>query len=247
MGANRSTEWENVTRVAQQRTTLSFAVLLVDSVTDGRPSSDVTVDLNDSPAKAVENLSGFHLFLDLADDPVTLTVDGGDRYFDERETVYHSQSPPRGATDVTDATDASKPVEVTLTPTPAYQFAAGTTLIRGRVTDSSADPDDRDVAGATVSLEGFSTEGKTTEAGEYVLYVPATAENVHRKNGDRLVTVPSENGGGGGGGSPGNNGPPGNNDEVSNPELTVSHPDHPTVSEEIEVEAGVLTRHDVGL
>jgi hypothetical protein len=240
MGANRSTEWENVTRVARQRTTLSFAVLLVDSVTDGRPSSDVTVDLDDSPAKAVENPSGFHLFLDLADDPVTLTVDGGDRYFDERETVYHSQSPPRGATDVTDATDASKPVEITLTPTPAYQFAAGTTLIRGQVTDSSADPDDRDVAGATVSLEGFSTEGKTTEKGEYALHVPATAENVHRENGTRLVKVPSEDGGGGGGG-------PGNNGAVSDPELTVSHPDHATFSEEIQVEAGTLTKKDVDL
>lgn len=241
MGANRTTDWETATRVGKLETTLSFAVLLVDSVTDRQPSGDVTVSLADSPATAVENRSGFHLFLDLDADPVTLTVDGGDRYFDERRTIYHSESPPDESSSdeppVEEVTDASYPVVVSLTPTPAYQFASGTTRIRGTVTDGPAD-DDGTVSEATISLEGFTPTARTTDSGEYALYVPARAGDVVRTNGTQMVKVKAENGG---------NGPPGNGDERLDPELTVRHSAHPPLSKRIPIEAGVLTELDVDM
>lgn len=252
MSTHRAANWTIVTRVAQLTASLSFAVLLVDPVAGEQPSGDVTVALADPSTTAVENPSGFHLFLDLTADPVTLVINGGDRYFDERLTVYHSQALPAEASGV-EVTDPSTPVVVTLTPTPAYQFMAGTTRIRGTVTTATTNDGDGGVTGATVSLEEFTPEAKTTETGEYVLYVPATADDVVRTNGTRLVKVPRE---GNSNGSPadsvngepsGNNSDPGNSDELSDPELTVRHTDHQTFSREISVEAGVLTRCDIEL
>lgn len=261
MTADRLTEWEGDSRVGETTTSLSFAVLLVDPVTGRQPTGGVSVSLAAQPDAAVENPSGFHLFLDLETDPVTLVVDGGDRYFDERLTVYHVGSPPSDASGL-EVDDPGNPVTVTLTPTPAYQFTAGTTRIRGTVTTGT---DDAPVAEATVSLEGFDVETRTTAIGEFALYVPATADDVVRKDGHQFVKPSStssdstDNGGttdssGGNGDSSGNNGPPenggppGNDDSTPpDPELTVCHPDYSTWVTRVAVEAGELTTRDVTL
>lgn len=245
MARNRTSEWEHATNVATLTTTLSFAVDLVNPVTGGRPGDDVTVSLADAPAEPVTNPSGFRLFFEVAEDPVTLRVDGGDRFFDEQTTV------PHGGLHTGDQPPDPEVVQIELTPTPAYQFVPGTTLLRGVVTDNPL-PNGDGVGDATVSLADIPTEessvnAPTTESGEYVLRIPVSADRVVRGNGDRWLDTPS------GSQSPGNgNGPPGNggnggNDEFEPPthEVTVTHYDYAETSAEIPIRAGTTTRHDV--
>lgn len=269
MSRDRTT-WAETRRVGELTTSLSFAVELVDAYTGGRPSGAQSVTLADQPVAAVENPSSYHLFLDLTADPVDVVVDGGDRYFDERVTVYHSTSAPDDASAV-EVTDRSTPVEISLTPTPAFQFSPGTTTIRGTVVDDagSAVPD------AAVSLGGFAPTARTTAAGEFALLVPVTASDVVRNGDGKRVTDPTAgsadgpSGGdsgnrssdtGAGNGPPGNgppgngpssNGPPGNgppndgappaDESVPNPRLVVRRPDGSTVDTELYVDAGRLT------
>lgn len=271
MPPKRTTDWEQATRLGTLRTTLSFAVAVVDPVTGRRAGDDVTVSLSDSPADPVTNPSGFRLFFEVETDPVTVAVDGGDRFYDEATTVDHGglhtgDEPP------------DPPVEqVVLTPRPAYEFASGTTLLRGVVTDGPL-PDGEGVGGATVSVadvptENESVEAPTTDGGEYVLPIPVSGERVVSGGGEKWLDTagggqspgngngngPPGNGNGppgNGNGPPGNgNGPPGNgngngdngNGEFEPPthEVTVSHPDHDDSTAAIPIRAGTTTRHDV--
>ena len=267
MVPNRTTDWEQVTHVGTMRTTLSFAVEVVDPVTGTRAGDEVTVSLTDAPADPVTNPSGFRLFFEVETDPVTVAVDGGDRFFDAETTVDHGglhtgDEPP------------DPPVEqVMLTPTPAYEFAPGTTLLRGVVADGPL-PDGEGVGDATVSLaevptEDESVEAPTTDGGEYVLPIPVSAERVVTDDGERWLDAaggsespgnsngPPDNGNGppgNGNGPPGNgNGPAGNgnggddDDEFEPPthEVTVTHPDHGDSTAAIPIRAGTTTRHDV--
>ena len=256
MAQNRITKWEHATNVATLTTTLSFAVDLINPVTNGQPGDDVSVNLTDAPAEPVTNPSGFRLFFEVAEDPVTLRVDGGDRFFDEQTTVTH------GGLHTGDQPPDPKVAQIELTPTPAYQFALGTTLLRGVVTDDPL-PDGDGVGDATVSLadvptEESSVDAPTTESGEYVLCIPVSADRVVSGDGNRWLDTPSgSQSAGNGNGPPGNgngppgngNGPPGNgvDDEFEPPihELTVTHSDHAETSAEIPIRAGTTTRHDV--
>jgi len=185
MSRDRTT-WAVTRRVGELTTSLSFAVELVDAYTGGRPSGSQTVALADQSVTAVENPSGYHLFLDLGADPVDVVVDGGDRYFDERVTVSHSGAAPDGSSAV-EVTDRSTPVEIDLTPTPAFQFSPGTTTIRGTVVDEA----DSAVPDAAVSLDGFAPTARTTAAGEFALLVPVTASDVVRDGDEKRVTDPT--------------------------------------------------------
>ena len=263
MSRDRET-WEVTQRVGELTTRLSFAVELVDAYTEGRPLGSPTVGLAAQRVVAVENPSGYYLFPDLTTDPVDVVVDGGDRYFDERVTVYHSTSAPDDASAV-EVTDRSTPVEISLTPTPAFQFAPGTTTIRGTVVDDAGTA----VVDAAVSLDGFAPTARTTATGEFALLVPATASDVVRDGDGKRVTDPTASTGGGssedpgngppGDGPPGNgppgdgpgNGPPGNGPpddgrppnaaSLPDPRLVVRHPDGSTVDTDLYVEAGRLT------
>lgn len=261
MAPNRTTEWEQATNVATLRTTLSFAIDLVDPVTGTRPGEDVTASLTDAPADPVTNPSGFRLFFEVETDPVTVAVDGGDRFFDEQTTVAHGGLH-------TDEEPPDPPVEqIELTPTPAYQFAPGTTLLRGVVTDDPL-PEGEGIGDATVTLADVPTENETVEApttdgGEYALRIPVSAERVVSDNGDQwLDTAGGSQSPGNSNGPPGNgNGPPGNggngpngndgngggNAEFEPPthEVTVSHPGYADSTAEIPIRAGTITRHDV--
>jgi hypothetical protein len=268
MRSNRTTEWEATERVGEITTTLSFAVEVVDAFTGGRPTGTPTVSLADRRVTAVRNPSGFHLFVDLETDPVEVVVDGSDRYFDERLTVYHSSPAPDGASAV-EVTDRSTPVEIELTPTPAFQFSPGATTVRGTVVDDtgSAVPD------AAVSLDGFAPTARTTTAGEFALVVPVTAADVVRDGDGTRVADPTtdptggtpgngpgngssstESGSGRGNGSPGSgrgngppensssgNGPPPADETRPDPRLVVRHPDGTTVEVALHVDPGRLT------
>lgn len=255
MAGNRPRSWAHAVHVDTIEIGLSFAVGLVDGVTGGRPTGDVVVRLADAPVEPVVNPRGYRLFLDVVPeyDPVTVTVDGGDRYVDESVTVYHDSDPPDGAAAV-DARDPRVPVEVTLTPTPAYPFASGTTLLRGFVTDTPipADgsvPAGSGVGGATVAVPGVpdvngSVAATTTDSGEYVLPLNVSGDRVIRGPDERWVRTPGGNGGGPG------NGNDGSGDQFDPPthEVTVKHPDGATESvAEIPLRAGGVTKHDVVL
>lgn len=253
---NRTSAWKFATKVATQTTTLSFAVDLVDPVTGGRPGDEVTVSLTDAPAEPVTNPSGYRLFIEVAEDPVTLVVDGGDRFFDEQTTVPHGSKESGGQS------PEPETVTIVLTPTPAYQFAAGTTLLRGIVTEDPL-PEGARVADATVSLainpaedEDETIEVPTTASGEYVLRVPISTDRVVSGDGDRWLSAPDgSQSPGNGNGPPGNgNGPPddgngngGDDDEFQPPthEVTVSHAEYDSDTAQIPIRAGATTRHDV--
>lgn len=227
------TDWDSQRTIEHRQTTLSFAVGLTDAFTGGHPDhDDVIVDLVGERADPVRNPSGYYVFVDLEADVVTLVVDGGDEYADVRRTVVLDESAGAESTGGTDAdthvvTDPKEPLEIVLTPTPAYAFPGSTTVVRGHVEDAGGAP----IAGASVSLREFDPVVETTDTGEFALWVPATGEDVQRRDGRNVVVVDGDAG----------NGRAIADGDGADPTLVVSHPDHGERAEPIEVAAGTKT------
>jgi hypothetical protein len=218
--------------VEKRGTNLSFAVLLRDVFTGGRPDADVDVRIDSALADSAVNPSGFHVFLDVEAESVTLTVDGGDDYVDQEWTVVLSGSVPDTGP-VFEVSAPSDPLVVELTPTPAYEFPDTTTVIRGHVEDADGTPIDD----ATVTLQEFDPVVETTTNGEFALFVPATADQVMRRDGRNVVVVDD-----------------GGDDQVvtngghgTDPTLEVTHPSHDDAVEQLEVESGTRNVHYVTL
>lgn len=232
------TDWEPPRTVAHHETSLAFAVSLVDEFTGDRPDNGVDVALETLDATPVSNPGGYFVFLDLNADEVIVTVDGGDRYADERRRVVLDDDADETGPDDTSGgamthvvTDRSEPVEITLTPAPGYEFPPTATVVRGHVRDADSAP----VAGATVSLREFDPEVETTATGEFALFVPVTAEDIQRRDGKNVVVVSDGNGRALADG------------DGADPTLVVRHPDHGETAEQIEVAAGTRTVHYVTL
>mgnify|MGYP000342022061 CR=1 FL=1 len=248
------TDWHPPRTVAHRETTLAFAVRLTDGFTGNRPDG-ATVEIDPVDVDPVLNRSGYHIFLDVDADAVTLTVGGGDDYVDEhRRVVLAHDGEGATADDATadetatefdeagDApthvvTDPADPIEIELTPTPAYAFPSSTTTVRGHVEDADGDP----IAGATVALREFDPTVTTTDDGEFALWVPATTEHVVRRDGRNVVVVDSVDTGGNAGGTALADG------DGTDPTLVVDHPDHGETAEPVEVAAGSRTVHYVTL
>jgi hypothetical protein len=232
------TDWDVTRTINDRQTTLAFAVRLVDAFTGGQPE-DVTVELADEPATPVRNPSGYHVFVNLDADVVTVVVDGDGRYRDERRTVVLPDAPDDATTpddaapsdETVVVTDASEPVEIELTPTPSYSFPKSTTVIRGHVETADGTP----VAGASVSLREFDPVVETTETGEYALWVPATGEDVRRRDGRNVVVVDGSGG----------NGQALTDGDGADPTLVVRHLEYDERAEAVEVDAGTKTVHYV--
>lgn len=229
------TDWKNPRTVSHRDTSLSFAVRLEDAFTGERPDEGVGVALASGAAEPVRNASGYLLFLDLSADVVRLTVDGGDRYRDETRTVVLDGEPPDDAPDedVVVVADPSEPVVVELSPTPAYEFPSSATVVRGHVRDAAGDP----VEGARVSLREFPGRTTTTDTGEYALFVPVSAENVRRRDGENVVAVDGD--------EPADARAVADGGPASDPTIVVTHPDYDEVTERVEVAAGTRTVHYV--
>jgi hypothetical protein len=243
------TDWEPPRTVEHRETSIAFAVSLVDRFTGDRPDSGVTVALESVDAEPVANRSGYHVFLDIAVDEVTLTVGGGDRYVDERRRIViaddtedrpnaddhpdRAEAAPAAADGIETSvvSDPSEPIEIELVPTPAYEFPPTATVVRGHVEDTDGNP----VTGATVSLREFDPEVETTDVGEFALFVPVTAADVRRREGRNVVVV---------GGSAGNGRALADGDGTD-PTLVVDHPDGGETAQRIEVAAGTRTVHYV--
>lgn len=229
------TDWDSNRTINHRKTTLAFAVGLVDAFTGGQPDDDdVTVELASEHATPVRNPSGYYVFVNLDADEVTVVVDADDHYRDERRTVHLSSSeaeqaaPPDGTHVVTDPSVA---LTIELTPTPAYPFPRSATVVRGHIETADGDP----VAGAQVSLREFDPVVETTETGEYALWVPATGEDVKRREGRNVVVV----------GGDADNGRALADGDGTDPTLVVDHPDYDEVTERVTVDAGTKTVHYV--
>jgi hypothetical protein len=231
------TDWHPPRTVSHRETKLAFAARLTDRFTGDRPA-DATLSLDPVDADPVTNRSGYHVFLDLDAAAVTLTVDGGDRYVDERRRVVLDA----GAADDTSAeevpthvvTDPADPLELALSPTPAYAFPSSATVVRGHVADTGGDP----VAGAAVEFREFDPVVETTETGEFALWVPVSADHVVRRDDRNVVAVDTLASDGGAALADG---------DGTDPTLVVSHADHGETSESVEVTAGSRTVHYVTL
>lgn len=98
---------EDVVQVARHTTTVSLAVKLTDAPTGGWPVAEVGIAIEDSDAKPVVSRTGYLLFLDIdveldrPDDPVTVSVDGGDHYQDASRKVVVTKTDPEVPDDVT--------------------------------------------------------------------------------------------------------------------------------------------------
>jgi phosphatidate phosphatase APP1 len=131
---------------------LTFAVLLIDDYTQEGPVGRVEVKLQEGGPKVVKNLSGYHLFTDLAHGVYTVSVES-DYYSTVEEAVD------------TSLLDAKNPVvQIVLKPNSRYPFPAGSTLLRGMVSNGSP------IAGADVSVTGKTITTNTDERGEFVLH-----------------------------------------------------------------------------
>jgi hypothetical protein len=239
------TDWHPPRTVDHREASLAFAVRLTDGFTGDRPE-DVTVAVDPVDADPVLNPSGYHVFLDLDADAVTLTVDGGDDYVDERRrVVLDPDAVDAGTAADADANDdvpthvvddTADAIEIELTPTPAYAFPSSATTVRGHVETADGDP----VAGATVRLRAFDPVVETTETGEFALWAPVSAEHVVRRDGRNVVVVDSVDG-------TGTTGTALADGDGTDPTLVVDHPEYGETTEPVEVAAGARTVHYVTL
>lgn len=196
---------------------LALAVHLTDSVTDGPPVGDPVVRVDEADDPPTRTRGGYYVFTQLPDEEVTVTVDAGDQYQDASQSV---DLDPAGG-----ARDPGNPVEFSLDPTPAYQFPSGLTRVRGTVFDGT-DP----VSGATVTVADHSLTVETTDAGEFVYYFDVAAEDVVRYDPD-----PKD---------PANPVERRYRPDGSHPEFVVDG-DPGTVTENVVVEVGTCTTHDL--
>ena len=93
-------------------TNLSFAVWLIDDHTKGNPIGKINVQIKGINKKAVRNLSGYYLFVDLDQGEYSVSIDS-DYYF-PKEIKIDTLSFP----------DEKNPVlEIILKPKPDYPFS----------------------------------------------------------------------------------------------------------------------------
>lgn len=93
-------------------TNLSFAVWLIDEHTKGKPIGNINVQIKEIDKKAVRNLSGYFLFVNL--DPGEYSVSIDSDYYFPKEIKINTSSFPDGKNPVT---------EISLTPKPDYPFS----------------------------------------------------------------------------------------------------------------------------
>lgn len=202
------------TPIEKHKTTLTLAVKLVDVYIGKRPIMEhrrrsVTpnseherqrlehrgqnamryphVSLAEVDTDAVQNNSGFHLFLDATvPDDATVDIDGGQRYLDESLPVDPTALTPLRPPEEIEQLQSSPYQEIQLRPSPVYRFPPGATLLRGRVQDPAEDG----VEGATLTILGLDRTTETVRDGEFVLYFKdITADDVSVEDGDRLIQV----------------------------------------------------------
>lgn len=155
-------------------TNLSMAVWLTDDFTGREPVGNIKVIIKEGNIKAGSNLSGYHIFTDLAAGNYTVRTES-DLYFSEDVTVDTAALPPKNPV-----------VEIALKPKPSYPFPDWATLVRGLVSNTGS------VADAEISVTGRPVKSKSDEKGEFVLYFKGVKKEgitVEIKKGGTTKTV----------------------------------------------------------
>jgi hypothetical protein len=224
----------------------SLVVSMTDVVTARPPARSPTVTLGEElRVTPVVNQSGYVLFFGLDHrDAVTVHVDGGD--------VYQSIDEPVDLAAMRGATPREYEVDVDLTPTAAYPYPAGRTVLRGQVFERPqvpVDPADRTpveeadvsippLAGAgSVQMRSVATE--TDSRGEFVLYFEPFTE-AYRDGVEHGVTLSKANGGHDVKVETGPN-------ATANPTVEVSHAAFQSATDTRAVRAGSTTTYDIEL
>lgn len=225
-------ERDRYVKTGERTSRLSLAVHLVDAFTGRQPAYDPPVRIEGVDATPVKNLSGYHVFLDLEPSTVTVVVEGGERYLDTRREGIHlpDHSDPNATIDPSDP--ETVPLrELSLVPSPAYQFPPGATLIRGHVRNPSGGGVDgaeltvraldRSAASAGDDAQLVEQSTVTNESGEFVLFFGAT-ESPAVTDGTKLLQGPD-----------------------GDPTIEVTHPEFENTTVTVAVEEGTVTVHDI--
>lgn len=196
--SDRHAEWTEAGTIDRR---LDVAVALTDGYTGRPPVGTPRVALVGTEATAARNPSGYYTFWGLPDGvtDVTVEVDAAG-YLAERRTV------------ALPALDPLAPVvDVTLSPSSAYSFPRGETVVRGAVRDGGAP-----IPGATVAIAGRGYRTRTDERGGYALALTGLdADDVTREDGTRIVRFDGDD-----------------------PRVDVTHPDGTTTSKSVPVALG---------
>lgn len=156
------------TKVGTIETRLSVAVRLRDAYTRKQLREVPRVYLVDRPEQFTRNRSGYYVLTDLPDDvtSVSIAIDPTNQYLPETHAV--------------DESDLATPphlLEIDLLPSPAYQFPANTTLLRGTVRETTAGQNADPVPNVDLTIDtedtdhSFTAMGRSDSAGEYVLFI----------------------------------------------------------------------------
>lgn len=146
--------WRKVDELTRD---LALPVRLIDEITGDRPVGEQQVSVAEADERPIRNRSGYYLFFDLPEADVTVNIDGGDLYHDTSTTAQWDP--------VDREFNSGDPLELTLSPTAAYAFPGGLTLVRGTVLDGTTH-----VGGATVTVSGHARTTESSKDGEFVYY-----------------------------------------------------------------------------
>lgn len=177
--------WRSLDTGRERRASLALVVRVVDAFTGRPPKQGLDVSVDGLDATPVRARHGHYLFLDvdLPSSPITVDIAGGSRYDDASERVPLSDddepTPPA-------INPRRRPIVVELVPSTQYPFPSGTTLVRGTVRDERGGAD-RPLSGAVVGVSGVDRRSRTSEAGEFALFL--------QRSSDDAVTVVREGGG----------------------------------------------------
>jgi len=165
----------------ERRITQPAIVLdLIDDFTlEGVPGG-VEVALQGHAIKPVRNRSGYYLFINLAPGDYRYSI--ASEHFERVEdgvTVEKNKIP-------------EKPIRINLIPRPSYPFPHGVTLIRGTVLEEKTRNPIKN-AQVGLKLKGKEVEAKTTDDGQFVIYLRRLKARMWKKvNGKALVTADNE-------------------------------------------------------
>lgn len=165
----------------------SLAVFPRDiSAAGNQPSGRLEVRLANHPRKAVKNLSGYHIYYQLAPGEYWVEIDAA-HYLPRRFSVpIPLPSPPPGDDDLT-LTDFNGAVlaEIDLQPDATYPFPTGATLVRGEVLDAAGGPLPNATVTVTAAVGGASVGNfEVDRKGQFVLFCsPITTDEIVRING----------------------------------------------------------------
>lgn len=168
---------KNFNFFGQSKYNLSVAIQPIDDFSEQRFLLGQTkVFLKEYNKAALQNPSGYYVFLDLNVDTFTVGIENRN-YFSEEVEV-----------DIPHITTKYPVVTVRMKPNYFYPFPLRSTLIRGKVVNKEGNP----VSGASIEVYRSNIINKSEQDGRFVLYFdPLTEDDIKIENGRRYVKINS--------------------------------------------------------